>query len=362
MSVLLITSCSLTSSFQHQLPTGRSPHNILRSRQQQLFAEEIHNPLSDIEHSSLPNPIDATEFGSSSNQLSYFNVDEATAAIQQDLRDRASEFSDKLQSGGITFDDTGIPDSLKRVQVNLGEAADRLAISSGEISKVGGNLASYMTETFSAEGLQRNVDSFNEFSQYYTSSLESRYHFSEAMQSLMNGKALEDAIAASQDMVQALDLKENGAFVLLVVAFFWGSDQRNVGLEKGMKMGEEQIKRMEIELNSAKALVKDRSTVESEEVKELRLKMEQLQSRVEELTEVTRKVTEQLEEARKLNVPRATVDVQEKEVSITTSSDLPSTKKEVEGEKNSSGDKDISTLEVAEAPPKAGNTDRKSVV
>lgn len=254
LSVFLVLTSSVTDSFHLPSSTGwiKYKNEICERREvtqanhrHRLFAENDHHPYSEME-SSLGRLLQTTDFGSST-EMSYYTppkgIEEGAAATKQALQENAEKmfsYSDEIKSG-------------------VGDVGDQVQAT-----------ATYQT-------LLRSSESISDFSKYYVSSLESKYHLSEFFESMLSGKSLEDTLSAvalaAHNLGDSMDLKHNASFMLLIASVFWGSDQRRAGLERGRKIGEEQIENLEMELRSARTTASGKSGVDSNEVDDLRQKM-----------------------------------------------------------------------------------------
>ena len=210
------------------------------------------------------------DFGSSTH-TSYYDptndIQEYTATVKQALVEKASTYSDSVKEG-FSSGVAGATSSLDELRTTLKATGQQLVIKPETLLQAKDGISSYINEHLSYE-------SFHDFSRHYVTSLEEAYGLSD----LVSGKSIEELIAAitmaTNGIVEAMDLKENASLMLLVAGFFWGSDQRRVGLERGRQIGEEQVKRMEDELRAAAArsASKQQMRVESSEVEDLRQKM-----------------------------------------------------------------------------------------
>lgn len=238
-----------------------------------LFAEPIHQQSIDI------TPLGHQDYGSS-NQISYYiptkEVDELTAGIKQGLHDSADRMStySEMVKRGVS---NGVGETMGELKSTMTATAEKLMIQPETIFHAKENFYDFVNDQLSYEGLIRSIESVDDFWKLYVTSLDNKYDLSEFFDSLVSGKSLDEVAntitTTTQDLVQALDLEQNAGFILLVASFFWGSDQRRVGLELGRQIGDEKIQRLENELRLSAVGAEDRSRKDRSEVEDLRQQM-----------------------------------------------------------------------------------------
>lgn len=210
--------------------------------------------------------------------VSYNFHTEETAEIFNTWRQTMEDNSEKISSlsNEIMKSSSSSMNTMRdEIGSSLKSNAERLAIPPDSIFSAQRDFADAITKQFSAETLQRSKESVVDFSNYYASSLDSTYKLSEFFQAAASGKILQDSIdsvkTSAQELAEAMDMRQNAAFILLIGSFFWGSAQRSRGLEEGKRISEERIMAMESKLKATSRGVTNEE--QQAEVQDLRNQM-----------------------------------------------------------------------------------------
>jgi hypothetical protein len=132
-------------------------------------------------------------------------------------------------------------------------------------------------EVYSSETFQTQQAKVIDVGQKFSTVMESKYHLSELADSIMRGDPLKffmDYVSERcQSFVDAMDLKNNAPFIVLLVTIFWASIARRDGIEYGKMQAQGTIDSLQDKLESTKAAAKTETELTTSELKDLRTQL-----------------------------------------------------------------------------------------